>query len=160
MNRIIKIYKPFCFIEIMLGLIATAILLYNRPVDIAAITVVALLYLSIVTSLVIGIKLTNATEHKIRLSDEMNIVGHIGNCIKLLVMTGVLISAIYFFTATIHVVTIMDTRMILYYASMILSFIWIIVSLFTFAVYIVIARMNKRIRFSEVDDIGADINRS
>jgi hypothetical protein len=159
MNRIIKIYKPFCFIEIILGVIGTAAFLSTRVFDLADIIIVLLIYLSTVASLVIVIKLINATENKIRLSDEVNIVGHIGNCIKLLVVIVALITAIHFFSITIKFVTSISTRSIIYYIVMFSFFILAIVSLFNFYVYIRIASMNKRIRFSEVDDIGSDINK-
>jgi hypothetical protein len=154
----IKIFKPFCYIEIILGLFGIGVLIYNRPFHLTNITIVLLAYLSIVASLVIGMKLLAATENKTRLSEELNIFGHIGNCIKLLVVTGVLISAIYFFSATFKFITGINTRSLIYYAAMFLIIIWTVVSLFNFFAYIVIAKMNKRIRFSEIDDIGSETN--
>ncbi len=154
MNRTIKIFRPCFFIEIILGLIGSATLIYYRPDDIANIVVVMFIYLSVLTSLIIGMRLAIATQNKLRLSDELNIVGHIANVIKLLAVIIVLAAAIYFFSLSIKAVTVFSTMGLIYYTVLFSFFVWGIVSVFNFFAYIVIAKMNKRIRFEEVDTIG------
>lgn len=139
----LSIFKVSFFVEVLIGLLAVCLPLFydsNAQATLGLLVV----YVPSVITLIITLKLAIATGKGARLRDELNIVGHITNTIKLLGVLFVIMVFAYIFFGSIKNSTSDKERLPVFYASVMLFLIWSLASLYNFAAYIVIAKANKK----------------
>jgi hypothetical protein len=119
---------------------------YYRAEDWGGIALMLFVYSSLVASLLIGLKFMDATERHIQLKDEYLVIGHIANSIKLLTMILLLISGIYFFSTTIHLINLFSSRDLIYSVILSAFIAWNVFSFFNFFAYFLVANKNRKLR--------------
>jgi hypothetical protein len=146
MNKLIHLYKTGIILEILFGTIAVFFFFYYRAEDWGGIALMLFVYSSLVASLLIGLKFMDATERHIQLKDEYLVIGHIANSIKLLTMILLLISGIYFFSTTIHLINLFSSRDLIYSVILSAFIAWNVFSFFNFFAYFLVANKNRKLR--------------
>lgn len=129
--------------EILIGLLAICLPLFYDHEPQAAIGLLVVFVPSLIT-LIITLKLAIATGKGDRLKDELNIVGHIVNSIKLLAVLFVIATMLYVFFVQVDSGTSDKESLPVFYASLMLFLIWSLASIYNFAAYIMIAKANKK----------------
>lgn len=156
MKKIIDLYRVTFLIEIIFSTLALGAFIYYRTnEDFAGYTIILFLYLSFITSLLIGVKIVNSTEAKIKPSDEYIIVGYITTVIKLMATVALIIAELYFSTNFTKGSYNITDKNFVFYLIIFASLIWNTFSVFNCVAYFFITKMNKNIRLTEVEDIGS-----
>jgi|JI9StandDraft_1071089.scaffolds.fasta_scaffold34894_5 hypothetical protein len=143
MNKILSIFKVSFFIEILIGSLAVCLpLVYDyNPQAAAGLLIV---FVPSVITLIITLKLAIATGKGTRLRDELSIVGHIVNTIKLLLVLLVIGTTVYIFVTGINTFTPDKEKLPVFIGSLVLFLIWSLASLYNFAAYVIIAKANRK----------------
>ena len=156
MKKIIDLYKVTFLIEIIFSTLALGAFIYYRSnEDFGGYTLILLLYLSFITSLLIGIKIVKSTEVKVKIIAEYIIVGYITTIIKFLTTVVLIIAELYFSAKVTEGVYNITQKDFIFYLILFAFFLWNIFSVFNCVAYFFITKKNKNIPLDEVDDIGS-----
>jgi len=156
MKKIIDLYIVTSLIEIIFNTLALGAFIYYRSnEDFAGYSIILFLYLSSITSLLIGIKIVKLTQAKIKTKEDYIIVGYITTVIKFLVTVVLIIAELYFTARVTEGVYNITQKNFIFYLIIFAFLLWNIFSGFNCVAYFFITKMNKNIPLTEVDDIGS-----
>lgn len=155
MVKIINLYKITFLLDLIFFLLGSWAFIFYRPNnDFGDYFLFTFIIISCLVSILIGLKLVIATEKKIKIISEYIIVGYIATVIKILSIALLIIGELYFFKTTIHTVYSFDNKNFTFYLIILAFLAWNIFSVFNCVVYFFMAKMNKNIRFKEIENIG------
>jgi hypothetical protein len=143
MKKILSLFKVSFFTEAVIGLIGLCFPLFY-DYNLKVLLIFLFVFVPAIISLLIGLRLAMATGKGRRLSDELNIVGHIANTTKLLASLPVIVFGVRIYIISLKAYTSGHEKMSLYVISLMLFILWCLACLYNFAAYILIAKANKK----------------